>query len=140
MYKKLSYLYFSDLDDGDIAKLKDVTNNIYILIIVGKKLSDTEREVFNIKGNIFESCRIVIKDKEYYFIDEFDNYSRIEIKQIKKFINFIDLITDYNVYRWAMSNVKDINIHPDLESYDKVIMTKSEIEKALGYEIIIKEE
>ena len=60
--------------------------------------------------------------------------------QIKRFSNYIKLITDYNnIQGLNDTKVQDINIVPDLEVYDKVVMTKEEIEKKLGYEIIIKD-
>lgn len=60
--------------------------------------------------------------------------------QITRFSNCIKLIMDYNYIRGLNdTKVQDINIVPDLEVYDKVVMTKEEIEKKLGYEIVIKD-
>lgn len=135
MYKKLSYLFFSDLQNGDIIKIKkENSNEDYKILIVGELINNNTRKVYNIRSsNPFLECKIVVSSTgTYKYISHRENII-IEIMQIK-------LITDYNNIRGLNdTKVQDINIVPDLEVYDKVVMTKEEIEKKLGYEIIIKD-
>lgn len=144
MYKKLSYLFFSDLQNGDIIKIKkENSNEDYKILIVGELIDNNTRKVYNIRSlNPFLECKIVVSSTgTYKYISNSEDII-IEIMQIKRFSNYIKLITDYNYIRGLNlreTKVQDINIIPDLEVYDKVVMTKEEIEKKLGYKIIIKD-
>lgn len=144
MYKKLSYLFFSDLQNGDIIKIKkENSNEDYKILIVGELIDNNTRKVYNIRSlNPFLECKIVVSSTgTYKYISNSEDII-IEIMQIKRFSNYIKLITDYNYIRGLNlreTKVQDINIIPDLEGYDKVVMTKEEIEKKLGYKIIIKD-
>lgn len=144
MYKKLSYLFFSDLQNGDIIKIrKENSNEDYKILIVGELIDNNTRKVYNIRSlNPFLECKIVVSSTgKYKYISNRENII-IEIMQIKRFSNYITLIMDYNYIRGLNlreTKVQDIYIIPDLEVYDKVVMTKEEIEKKLGYEIIIKD-
>lgn len=102
-----------------------------------------QEKVYNIRSlNPFLECKIVVSSTgTYKYISNRENII-IEIMQIKRFSNYIKLIVDYNSIRGInlrKTKVQDINIIPDLEVYDKVVMTKEEIEKKLGYKIIIKD-
>lgn len=144
MYKKLSYLFFSDLQNGDIIKIKkENSNEDYKILIVGDLIDNNTRKVYNIRSlNPFLECKIVVSSTgTYKYISNSEDII-IEIMQIKRFSNYIKLITDYNYIRGLNlreTKVQDIDIIPDLEVYDKVVMTKEEIEKKLGYKIIIKD-
>lgn len=95
--------------------------------------------MYNIRSlNPFLECKIVASSTgTYKYISPRENII-IEIMQIRRFSNYIALIMYYNYIRLVNdTKVQDINIVPDLEVYDKVVMTKEEIEKKLGYEIII---
>lgn len=144
MYKKLSYLFFSDLQNGDIIKIKkENSNEDYKILIVGELIDNNTRKVYNIRSlNPFLECKIVVSSTgSYKYISNRENII-IEIVQIKRFSNYITLIMDYNYIRGINlreTKVQDIYIIPDLEVYDKVVMTKEEIEKKLGYKIIIKD-
>lgn len=142
MYKKLSYLFFSDLQNGDIIKIKkENSNEDYKILIVGELIDNNTRKVYNIRSlNPFLECKIVVSSTgTYKYISPRENII-IEIMQIKRFCNYSTLIMYYNYIRGLNdTKVQDINIIPDLEVYDKVVMTKEEIEKKLGYEIIIKD-
>lgn len=144
MYKKLSYLFFSDLENGDIIKIKkENSNEDYKILIVGELIDNNTRKVYNIRSlNPFLECKIVVSSTgSYKYISNRENII-IDIMQIKRFSNYITLIMDYNYIRGINlreTKVQDIYISPDLEVYDKVVMTKEEIEKKLGYKIIIKD-
>lgn len=144
MYKKLSHLFFSDLQNGDIIKIKkENSNEDYKILIVGELIDNNTRKVYNIRSlNPLLECKIVVSSTgTYKYISPIENII-IEIMQIKRFSNYITLIMYYNYIRGLnlrKTKVQDINIIPDLEAYDKVVMTKEEIEKKLGYKIIIKD-
>lgn len=142
MPKKLKYLFFSDLQNGDIIKIKKVNSNEdYKILIVGELINNNTRKVYDIRSvNPFLKCKIVVSSTgTYKYISPRENII-IEIMQIRRFFNYIALIMNYNYIRGLNdTKVQDINIVPDLEVYDKVVMTKEEIEKKLGYEIIIKD-
>lgn len=144
MYKKLSYLFFSDLQNGDIIKIKkENSNEDYKILLVGELIDNNTRKVYNIRSlNPFLECKIVVSSTgTYKYISPRENII-IEIMQIRRFCNYITLIMNYNYIRGlnlSETKVQDINIIPDLEAYDKVVMTKEEIEKKLGYKIIIKD-
>lgn len=141
MSKKLKYLFFSDLQNGDIIKIKkENSNEDYKILIVGELINNT-RKVYDIRSvNPFLECKIVVSSTgTYKYISPRENII-IEIMQIKRFRNYITLIMDYNYIRGLNdTKVRDINIVSDLEVCDKVVMSKEEIEKKLGYEIIIKD-
>ena len=124
MYKKLSYLFFSDLQNGDIIKIKkENSNEDYKILIVGDLIDNNTRKVYNIRSlNPFLECKIVVSSTgTYKYISNRENII-IEIMQIKRFSNYIKLITDYNYIRGLNLReikVQNINIIPDLEAYDK---------------------
>ena len=128
----------------NIPNISDVSLMIQTLDRMGAKIkliNNNTRKVYNIRSlNPFLDCKIVVSSTgTYKYISPRESII-IEIMQIRRFCNYITLIMYYNYIRGLNdTKVQDINIVPDLEVYDKVVMTKEEIEKKLGYEIIIKD-
>ena len=68
MYKKLSYLFFSDLQNGDIIKIKkENSNEDYKILLVGELINNNTRKVYNIRSlNPFLECKIVVSSTGTY--------------------------------------------------------------------------
>lgn len=84
MPKRLSYLFFSDLQNGDIIKIKkENSNEDYKILIVGELINNNTRKVYNIRSlNPFLECKIVVSSTgTYKYISPIESII-IEIMQL----------------------------------------------------------
>ena len=98
MYRTVSYIFFSDLQNGDIIKItKENSNEDYKILIVGELINNNTRKVYNIRSlNPFLECKIVVSSTgTYKYISPRESII-IEIMQIRRFFNYITLIKYYN--------------------------------------------